>query len=137
MGRYGEDLMSKKRYTLLLVLTIVGCLIGVVSHHLITSRSAQARSADELQKAGLQRWEYCALTKSVYVGSIRGGLYWISYFRDAGVEVVEVEDTALERNGPARAIARLSAEGWELVGEVPLEIRAHGVRALYFKRPKL
>jgi hypothetical protein len=29
------------------------------------------------------------------------------------------------------------AEGWELVGEGPLEIRTGGLRALYFKRPKL
>jgi hypothetical protein len=129
--------MNKKRYTPLFVLMIVGFLSGIITHHLITSRPAQAQSADESQKASAQRWEYCALTKAVYVGSIRGGLYWISYFRDAGVEVLEVEDTALERNGPARAIARLGAEGWELVGEGPLEIRVHGVRALYFKRPKL
>jgi len=129
--------MNKKRYTLLLVLMIVGFLSGVITYHLITSRPAQAQPADESKKAGPQRWEYCALTKAAYVGSIRGGLYWISYFRDAGVEVVEVEDTALEGNGPARAIARLGAEGWELVGEGPLEIRVHGVRALYFRRPRL
>ena len=129
--------MNKKRYTLLLVLMIVAFLSGRISHHLIRSRSAQAQSADESQKAGAQRWEYCALSKAVYVGSIRGGLYWISYFRDAGVEVIEVEETALERSGPGRAIARLGAEGWELVGEGPLEIKVHGGRALYFKRPKL
>jgi len=118
--------MNKKRYTLLLVLMIVAFLSGRISHHLIRSRSAQAQSAEESQKAGAQRWEYCALTKAVYVGSISGG-----------VEVIEVEETALERSGPGRAIARLGAEGWELVGEGPLEIKVHGGRALYFKRPKL
>ena len=129
--------MNEKRYMLLMVLMIAGFLGGAVSDKLFTLAPTQARLVDESKTAAGQKWEYCALTKAAYVGSGRGGLYWISYFRDAGVEMIEVEDTALERNGPARAIAKLGAEGWELVGEGPLEIRAGGVRALYFKRPKL
>ena len=83
-----------------------------------------------------QRWEYCALSKAAYAGSNRGGLFWISYFRDSGVQVVEIEDPALEKNGPAKAIAKLGAEGWEMVGQGPLEIRQATLAALYFKRPK-
>lgn len=122
---------------LLVVLMVASFLGGSVSDKLFTLRPAQAQPADESITAANRKWEYCALTKAAYIRSGRGGLYWISYFRDTGVEVVEVEDTALERNGPSRAIARLGAEGWELVGEGALEINAGGVRALYFKRSKL
>ena len=50
--------------------------------------------------------------------------------------MVEVEEQATERGGPAKAIARLGEEGWEMVGQGPLEIRQGGFNALYFKRPK-
>jgi hypothetical protein len=76
------------------------------------------------------------INESAYVGSNRGGLYWVSYFRDSGVQVAEVEDPALEKNGPAKAIAKLGVEGWEMVGQGPLEIRQGTLSALYFKRPK-
>ncbi len=128
--------MNEKRYMLLMVLMFASFLGGAISGNLFTPAPAQAQLADESKMAAKQKWEYCALSKAAYVRSGRGGLYWISYFREAGVEVVEVEDSALERNGPTRAIAKLGAEGWELVGEGALEIGVGGVRALYFKRPK-
>jgi hypothetical protein len=89
------------------------------------------------QPAGLrpQRWEYASLTRAV-AGPARGGLYWISYFSERGVRVVEVEEQATEGGGPARAIAQLGAEGWEMVGQGPLEIRQGGLNAIYFKRPR-
>lgn len=128
--------MNERRYMLLMILMVAVFLGGAVSDNLFTPAPAQAQPADESRTAANRKWEYCALTKAAHVRSNRGGLYWISYFRDAGVEVVEVEDSALERNGPSRVIARLGAEGWEMVGEGSLEINASGVRALYFKRPK-
>ena len=128
--------MDGKLYFVATLITM-GLLIGGISGRFFSASLVYARYGEAAEASRGQKWEYCALTKAAYVGSSRGGLYWISYFRDAGVEVVEVEDAALERNGPARAIAKLGAEGWELVGEGPLEIRAGGVRALYFKRPKL
>lgn len=82
-----------------------------------------------------QRWEYASLTRAA-VGPARGGLYWISYFSERGVRVVEVEEQATEQGGPARAIAQLGAEGWEMVGQGPLEIRQGGLNAIYFKRPR-
>lgn len=128
--------MNEKRYLLLIVLMIAVFLCGRAFDELLTPVPAQARPTDESRTAAGLKWEYCALTKAAYVRSSRGGLYWISYFRDAGVEVVEVEDSALERSGSTKAIARLGAEGWEMVGEGGLEIRPGGVSALYFKRPK-
>jgi hypothetical protein len=35
-----------------------------------------------------------------------------------------------------KAIAKLGEEGWEMVGQGPLEIRQGGLNAINFKRPK-
>ena len=122
--------MNGKWYMIALV--IVATLIGGP----IFNRWLIATPALAHQNSAGQPWEYCAVTKASYVGSNRGGIYWISYFRDSGVQVIEVEDAALEKNGPAKAIAKLGAEGWEMVGQGPLEIRQGAPNALYFKRPK-
>lgn len=124
--------MNGKWDALMIALALVAALIGgTISNRLLVATSAQAQ-----QDSPGQKWEYCTLTKAAYVGSNKGGIYWISYFRDSGVQVVEVEDAALEKNGPSKAIAKLGAEGWEMVGQGPLEIRQGTLNALYFKRPK-
>ncbi|MGB7926498.1 MAG: hypothetical protein WCF57_24885 [Pyrinomonadaceae bacterium] len=134
--------MDRKQYALALALLLVaGLLGGALSGRLLavapttTTAQAQPQSASSRPYAG-QKWEYCALTKAAYVASNRGGLFWISYFRDTGVQVVEVEDTALERNGPAKAIAKLGDEGWEMITEGPLDLRQGELKAIYFRRPK-
>jgi hypothetical protein len=129
--------MSNKRYALTTALVMIAGLIGgLTSGRFITATPTQAQQVEVSKTTHGQKWEYCALTKAAYVGSSKGGLYWISYFRDSGVQVIEVEDSALEKNGPAKALARLGAEGWEMVGQGPLEIRQGGLNALYFKRLK-
>lgn len=101
------------------------------------TRAAQSQTASESRRADGPRWEYCAVSKAQYAGSSRGGVYWISYFREAGVQVVEVEESASDRNGMTRAIARLGEEGWEMVGPGQLDIRTGtSVNAIYFKRQK-
>jgi hypothetical protein len=131
--------MNRKQYILALALLLIAGLCGgVVSGRLLAGAPAEARQEVRASKTyGGQKWEYCALTKAAYVGSNRNGRYWVSYFSDKGAQVVEYEETALERNGPAKAIAKLADEGWEMVGEGPLDIRQGELRALYFKRPKL
>ena len=53
------------------------------------------------------------------------------------MQVVEVEESASEKNGMTRAIARLGEEGWEMVGQGSLDVRSGtAVNALYFKRPR-
>lgn len=130
--------MNRKQYALALAaLTIAGLCGGALSTRLFAAASAEANEQAGASKTySGQKWEYCALTRSAYVSSNRGGLYWISYFTDKGVQVVEIEETALERNGPGKAIVRLADEGWEMIGEGPLDIRQGDLRALYFKRPK-
>lgn len=141
--------MSKKLYALLFALMIVsGVAGGAVSNRLLGSARTFAQDdpppptprptpRPQAATTRTRKWEYCSLTRAAYPGSARGGLYWISYFRDGGVQVVEVEEQATERGGPAKAISKLGEEGWEMVGQGPLEIRQGGLNAIYFKRAKL
>lgn len=129
--------MNGKRYAVALVLLMItGLLGGAMSGKFLGVTPTQAQQTVAQKTYAGSKWEYCALTRAAYVASNRGGLYWISYFRDSGVQVVEIEDTALEKNGPSKAIARLGEEGWEMIGEGPLDIRQGELKALYFKRPK-
>lgn len=84
------------------------------------------------------RWEYCAVSRSGYTGSSRGGQFWISYFKATGVEIVEVEEKVSEQQGTqlARAISKLGEEGWEMVGQGELPVNAGKNGAIYFKRLK-
>ncbi|HKQ53034.1 MAG TPA: hypothetical protein VJT74_11730 [Pyrinomonadaceae bacterium] len=122
--------MKKALYASLLVILALGGLLY-----------AGARKINDDDEAGAppaERWEYCTVSKAGYTASNRGGTYWISYFRDTGVEIVEVEERASEQQGAAvvKAIARLGSEGWELVGQADLPVKAGRVEALYFKRRK-
>lgn len=93
--------------------------------------------SDRDENRTIVKWEYCTVSRAKYVNSNRAGLYWISYFRENGVQVVEFEDTATEKNGATKIIAKLGAEGWELVGQAPLDIRQGApIDALYFKRSR-
>lgn len=84
-----------------------------------------------------RRWEYCAVTKAQYGPTGRAGVYWIAYFRDRGVQVVDVE-AGVGGNAFARAVTRLGEEGWEMSGEGELEVRlgAPSPKAVFFKRLK-
>ena len=129
--------MNRKQYVLALaVMMIAGLCGGAISGRLLAAAPAEAQQSSASKTYTGPKWEYCALTQAGYVGSSNSGRYWISYFSEKGVQVVEIEETALERNGPAKAFARLADEGWEMVGEGPLDIRQGELRAIYFKRPK-
>ncbi|MFN2456306.1 MAG: hypothetical protein ABR577_19080 [Pyrinomonadaceae bacterium] len=128
--------MNKTRYAFMTALVLIAGLAGgAVSGGFSAVLPARAQRVDRSSGTVSNRWEYCSITRAA-VGQGRGGLYWISYFREGGVQVVEVEEQATERGGPAKAIAKLGEEGWEMVGQGPLEIRQGGFNALYFKRPK-
>jgi hypothetical protein len=131
-----EITMNKTALTLVLILA-VGLIGGPITGRMSYAVPAQAQRPDRAtdRVKGADRWEYCSLSKAL-VGQSRGGLYWITYFRNGGAQVVEAEELATERYGPAKAIAKLGEDGWEMVGEGPLEMRAGGVNAIYFKRLK-
>jgi hypothetical protein len=130
--------MNKTRrlrtFVLAFVLVLAAGLIGgAITERLNYAAPTEAQRTDRPPVRTPDRWDYCALSKAA-VGASRGGLYSISYFRDGGAQVVEAEELATERDGPARAIALLGQAGWEMVGEGPLDLRAGSTNAIYFKR---
>ena len=128
--------MNGRRYAAAATLALAFACGAVFGGRFLASARTGSAEAAGSAPATVQRWEYASLTRASYSGSARAGLYWISYFSEEGVRVVEVEEQATERSGPGKAIARLGAEGWEMVGQGPLEIGRTSLNALYFKRPK-
>jgi hypothetical protein len=127
--------MSLRRYTVTAVFVLAALGGGALAGRFYASAQQPTPRPSRAERLAPQRWEYASLTRAA-VGPGRGGLYWISYFSDKGVRVVEVEEQATERGGPAKAIAQLGMDGWEMVGQGPLEIRQGGLNAIYFKRPR-
>lgn len=128
--------MGRKLRPLFIPLILAGAILGgAISSRLFTATPALAREGDE--SGSRQQWEYCAVTRAAYVNASREGC-WIIYFRAAGAEVVDVQSSATDGNGAsmAKAIARLGAEGWEMVGQGSLDVRSGATNAMYFKRQK-
>ena len=103
-----------------------------------TTVAANTRAAAEEGDASESRWEYCAVLKAQTPGSLRGGVYWISYFKGERIETQTIE-AGPTSNALSKALNKLGNEGWEMVGQGPLEvIAAPGgtPTALYFKRKK-
>ncbi|CAN5144679.1 hypothetical protein BH18ACI2_BH18ACI2_02800 [soil metagenome] len=129
--------MNSKQNLLMSALVICAALVvGASSHKFLVATVTQAQRPETAKTAPPKnRWEYCSVTRSGAIGAPRG-TYWISYFNEAGVQISVVEEQATESHGPAKAIARLGDEGWEMVGQGPLEIRQGSLPAIYFKRLK-
>jgi hypothetical protein len=127
--------MSPKLYALTIALALAAGFTGhALSGRFLTPAVAEARARDSSEQ-----WEYCAVTKAQYPGSIRGGVYWIAYFKTNGVQVVDVSAGPTE-NAMAKAVARLGEDGWAMVCGGPLEVRPGtpgGTQdAIYFRRRK-
>ena len=127
--------MKKALYASLLVVLALG---GYLYAGALNRAAGQIDDDSEAGAPPAERWEYCTVSKAGYTASNRGGAYWISYFRDTGVDIVEVEERASEQQGSAvvKAIARLGNEGWEMVGQADLPVKTGRLEALYFKRRK-
>lgn len=130
--------MSRKNYFLTIVMALVAGFAGqLIYGGLVSPRTAEAsaRQGD----SGLH-WEYCAVMKAQFAGSPRGGAYWITYFKLGGVVDTETVETGVTGNGFAKAVAKLGEQGWDMVGEGPLEIRpgqpGTTPTAIFFKRRK-
>lgn len=134
-SKAGED-VRPKHYLLIVTLALAAGSAGrVLADGVSPARGAGAQTSPQREDG--RRWEYCAVTKAQYVGSNRGGVYWIGYFRGGGVQTETIE-AGPTGNALAKAVAKLGEEGWEMVGEGPLEVRV-GVpggtpTALFFKR---
>ncbi len=123
----------------LFVLTVALALAAGFAGRAVADRLSAAVGVEaHARRAPGDRWEYCAVSKAQFVGSPRGGQYWITYFRGNNVRVETVEAGVME-NGLAKAVSRLGEEGWEMVGEGTLDIgpgRGSPPSALYFKRTR-
>ena len=132
--------MNGRHYLLTITLSLLAALAGHALYGALTSpRPALASAAGEPRAA---EWEYCAVVRS-QIGGTRRIIYWINYFKGEGVRTEPVE-AGLGGNSFAKAVAKLGEEGWEMVGEGPLEVLpevrpgpATGApTAIYFKRRK-
>lgn len=131
--------MKKTGYAcLLIVLALGGFLYGSAPDRTLPVVNANPLSEEKGEVRAGAQWEYCAVSRSGYTGSTKGGAYWISYFRDNGVEIVEIDEKVSEQQGTsiAKAIAKLGDDGWEMVGSGELPIKTGRVEAIYFKRLK-
>lgn len=133
--------MSRRYFALTIVLALAAGFAGrsLADARWLTpgaaSSSAHGRESDPEE----QKWEYCAVLKAQYPGSLRN-VFWIAYFKGDRIETVDME-TGPTGNPTAKAVVRLGNEGWEMVGQGPLEVRPGGPpspfsTALYFKRRK-
>jgi len=132
--------MTGRHFLLTLTLALAAGFAGHALYSALASPPvAQARAAS--RDSGEGQWEYCAVVKAQYPGSVRL-VYWIAYFKTEGIKVEDVE-AGVSGNAFAKAVARLGEDGWEMVGEGPLEVRpevrpspATSPTAVFFKRRK-
>lgn len=138
--------MSRRHFALTIALALAagffGSLLAGAARHadggVVTAARAAGREGESEDGAD-QRWEYCAVVKAQYGPPSRGDAYWISYFRGERMEVVSVE-VPPGGNAFSKAVNRLGTEGWEMVGQGPLEVRTglpgQPPPAVFFKRRK-
>jgi hypothetical protein len=129
--------MSGKHLLSTVVLALAAGLAGHALQDAPSSHASETRAASVPDASDLQ-WEYCAVVKAQYAGSPQGGIYWIAYFKGEGVRTEDVK-AGPTGNAFAKAVAKLGEDGWDMVGEGPLEIRlgpGGTPTALFFKRRK-
>ena len=133
--------MSRKHFLLTVVLALAAGFAGQALYGaLVSPRPVQARAASA--DSGDGQWEYCAVLKAQYPGSVRL-VYWIAYFRGEDLKIENVE-AALGGSPFAKAATKLGQDGWEMVGAGPLEVRPEArpgapggtPTAIFFKRRK-
>ena len=128
--------MSKRMLALVFAVAVMAGLAGrALVSWIGTVQPALAQQ--ETRRTDVRQWEYCAVTRAAFGPSIKRSTYTITYFRPSGVQIVDVDESVIERNALPKAIARLGEDGWEMVGDGPVEFRAGpSIDALYFKRRK-
>ena len=127
--------MTRTRHLLTAAIFTFGFLGGGLLFGNLAASPAGAPVTEAATEGRDQKWEYCVVTKAAYASG-RAGVYWITYYKESGVQVVDVEDNATTNAALAKAVARLGNEGWELVGLGPMEVRGNKLDGLYFKRPR-
>src|SRR2546423_3112549 len=103
--------MNRKHFLLTVALALAASFAGHALYGaLVSPRAAQARAASA--DSGDAQWEYCAVVKAQYPGSVRF-VYWIAYFNSEGVRTEDVEAGA-GGNPFGKAVAKLGRDGWEM-----------------------
>jgi len=132
--------MKPKHYVLVVLLALLAGFAGRSwPGDALAPLAAEAQASAREESDG-PKWEYCAITRAQFPGSIRGGSYWIVYFRRNTVQVETVE-AGVNENALSKAAFKLGEDGWEMVGEGQLEGKTgtpgSAPSSLYFKRRKL
>jgi hypothetical protein len=130
--------MNRRHYPLTVVLSLAAGLAGHTLYAAFAPTTARA-AAEPRREA---QYEYCAVVKSQAIPTPRL-FFWILYFREDGTKTETIEAT-LGGSSFGKAIAKLGEDGWEMVGEGPLDIRpdprpsapGSAPTALFFKRRK-
>ncbi|HST50700.1 MAG TPA: hypothetical protein VLJ61_01720 [Pyrinomonadaceae bacterium] len=131
--------MNRKHLLLTLALAlVVGAMVHALCGSLLAQQTVQAHAAPSDSDV---QWEYCAVLKAQYPGSVRL-VYWIAYFKGDGVRTEDIE-AGVGGNAFGKAVAKLGQDGWEMVGAGPLEVRPeirpnplNTPNAVFFKRRK-
>ena len=131
--------MNRRHYLLTVVLSLAAGLAGHALYGTLSPEPAARAAAEPRRDA---QYEYCAVVKSQALPTPRL-FFWIVYFKEEGTKTETVEAT-LGGSSYGKAIAKLGEDGWEMVGEAPLDIRpdprptapGSAPTALFFKRRK-
>lgn len=131
--------MNRRHYLLTVALSLAA---GLAGHALYGSLAAPAAARAAAEPRRDAQYEYCAVVKSQAIATPRL-FYWIVYFKEEGTIKTETIEASLNGNSQAKAIAKLGEDGWEMVGEGPLDVRPDprpsvtgSATALFFKRRK-
>ena len=125
--------MNRRHYLLTVALSLAAAFAGHLLYAALAAPPAARAAAEPRRDA---QWEYAAVVKSQTLPTPRL-FYWIAYFKDDGTTKTETVEAGFNGNSQAKAIAKLGAEGWELVGEGQLDIRpGTNATGLLFKRRK-
>ena len=130
--------MNRRHYLLTVALSLAAVFAGHALYVWLAAPAAARAAAEPRREA---QYEYCAVVKS-QTPSLRA-IYWIDYFKGDGARREPVE-SGVSGLSQAKAITRLGEEGWEMVGEGPLDVRpdprpnapGSATTALFFKRRK-
>src|ERR1044071_3017327 len=131
--------MNRRHYLLTVALSLAAGLAGHALYGTLAAPTTARAAAEPRRDA---QYEYCAVVKAQSLPTPRL-FFWIVYFREDGTKIETVEAT-LGGSSVGKAIAKLGEDGWEMVGEGPLDIRpdprpgasGSAPTAIFFKRRK-
>jgi hypothetical protein len=130
--------MNRRHYLLTVVLSLAAGLAGHALYGTLAAPTTARAAAEPRREA---QWEYCAVVKA-QAGTPRV-LYSIVYIKDKDDAVrPELVEARLSGNSQVKAITKLGEDGWEMVGQAPLDTGydprpgAPMPTAIFFKRRK-